>query len=286
MGLIANLFGQTSSRPQTSRRTQLQLENLEDRLVPAYMSGSGDVVIDLRNTTGTNNVSVNYQYLYGNDGSTFSYVAVNENGHTFWFQRQDVEYGGDIVFYGGSGNDNFTNNTAIRSEAYGFSGNDILYGGYANDVLDGGYGNDTIYGRAGSDTMYAGADTYSNVNVMDGGDDGDVMYGNFGTDYMYGGGANDYMYGGYGNDYLAGQGGLDHLYGQDGNDMLTGGDDGYADYLNGGAGNDSFQIEYYFANGGYYNRDYPADFAYGDSFYDDRSSYSPIYANTGTMTRA
>jgi Ca2+-binding RTX toxin-like protein len=123
--------------------------------------------------------------------------------------------------------------------------------------------------------------------VLDGGDGNDLMYGNFGTDYMYGGNNTDYMYGSYGSDYLAGQGGYDILYGEDGNDTLDGGDDGYSDYMSGGTGNDSFQIEYYFANGYYYNRDYPVDFAYGDSFYDEQAYHYASFTsvNTNTMSR-
>lgn len=265
---ILSKFSKTvpaSSQAPTSRRTKLEVENLENRLVPAYMNGSGDVIIQA--TNGNDTVHVNYENIVGTDGHVFRYITVNQNGFKQWFQAPDVEYGGDIFFYGYNGNDYFANNTYVRSHAYGMSGNDTLVGGFGNDTLDGGEGNDYLYGRHGHDTMYAGADYYYNWNVLDGGEGNDTMYGGFGADYMYGGNGNDKMYGGYGNDSLYGQGGYDILYGEAGNDLLDGGDDGISDYLHGGTGNDRFQIDWVWTGSYWGNRDYPADYAYGDSFY-------------------
>ena len=52
-----------------------------------------------------------------------------------------------INFFGGDGNDTFSNLTSIPSTAYGEAGTDELNGGSANDVLFGGADNDTLPSR-------------------------------------------------------------------------------------------------------------------------------------------
>jgi Ca2+-binding RTX toxin-like protein len=95
----------------------------------------------------------------------------------------------------------------------------------------------------------------------------DTLIGDAQADHLHGGEGNDTLYGYGGNDYLEGRYGTDRLYGMDGNDTLDGGDDGVADYLNGGAGRDWFQRDMYWRQiGGIWlqlNRDYPADFQSG-----------------------
>jgi Peptidase_C39 like family/RTX calcium-binding nonapeptide repeat (4 copies) len=61
-----------------------------------------------------------------------------------------------IAFYGLDGNDTFTNDTAIKSTAFGYAGDDVLVGGSAADLLIGGTGNDTLEGRRGSDDLRGG----------------------------------------------------------------------------------------------------------------------------------
>jgi Raf kinase inhibitor-like YbhB/YbcL family protein len=56
-----------------------------------------------------------------------------------------------IVFRGEAGNDSFTNDTNIASDAYGGAGDDTLRGGGGNDGLFGGTGTDQLYGRGGAD---------------------------------------------------------------------------------------------------------------------------------------
>ncbi len=204
----------------TNARPRLNLENLEDRLTPAYTS-AGALYI-----TGSNyndSVAVNY---YG------SYCQVYQNGNYQYFALSSVSRG--VVFYGYGGDDYFVNNTYLPCTAYGMDGNDTLIGGYSGDYLDGGNGFDKLYGRQGNDTLVAGYD-YS-YNVLWGGDGNDNLYGGYGRDDMYGEAGNDYMAGSYGDDYLFGGDGNDTLYGQDGNDYLNGGN-GY-DYLFGGNGYD------------------------------------------------
>jgi len=237
---------QMSSLAKTVRGRQLTVEGLEERLnLSSYVSG-GDLVIASTNYNDT--VAVNYE-VWGGVG----YYKVTENGYAKYHTASSV-WGGDVYFYGYAGNDYFLNNTYLRATAYGMDGHDTLYGGYSNDYLDGGAGTDYVYGRWGNDTLVAGYD-YS-YNVLDGGDGNDALYGGYGSDYLYGQ---------YGNDTLVGNYGKDYLYGGYGNDTLNGGDDGFADYLHGGTGYDYFQRDWYYS-GGWYNRDYPADF-WGDTFY-------------------
>jgi len=113
-------------------------------------------------------------------------VVVNEELHTF--NQSDVDA---IVFRGRSGNDHFTNATAIRAIAFGGSGADTLRGGTSRDVLVGQQGND-------------------------------VLFGGNGLDRLRGGSGNDRLDGGNGNDRLFGQGGDDTLSGRSGSDRLSG----------------------------------------------------------------
>src|SRR5262245_19833963 len=61
-----------------------------------------------------------------------------------------------IAFYGLDGNDSFTNDTAIKSTASGYAGDDVLVGGSAADLLVGGDGNDSLEGRSGNDDLRGG----------------------------------------------------------------------------------------------------------------------------------
>jgi Ca2+-binding RTX toxin-like protein len=63
-----------------------------------------------------------------------------------------------ISFFGASGNDSFTNDTAIKSTGLGGDGDDLLVGGSNKDLLSGGNGNDTLEGRASSDDLRGGYD--------------------------------------------------------------------------------------------------------------------------------
>lgn len=231
------------------RARRLSVEGLEDRLnLSSYISG-GDLVVSSSNFNDT--VTVSYETWYGT-----GYYKVVENGSTSWFYASSV-WGGDVYFYGYSGNDYFNNYTGLRTTAYGHGGNDTLIGSWNNDYLDGGLGSDYLYGYGGSDTLYAGYDY--NWNVLDGGSGNDSLYGGYATDYLYGQAGNDYLYGNWGKDYL---------YGGNGNDTLDGADDGSSDYLDGGSGQDWYQREMYYYRGFLYNRETNAGYTSGwDAYY-------------------
>jgi len=239
---VSKLFRRSASAAKASQiKNRPQLETLEDRSLPAVSAFASAGNLYIYGDNGANNVTVNYE-VYGSVG----YYKVSGDGINRWFQASTV---GHAYFYGYDGNDYFANNTYLATHAYGMNGNDTLVGSYSNDYLDGGYGSDYLYGRSGNDTLVAGYD-YA-YNYLDGGDGHDSLYGGYGTDVMHGGYGNDYLFGNYGKDYL---------YGESGNDTLNGGDDGFADYLNGGTGADKFQIEWYWTGSSWQNRDFASDF--------------------------
>ena len=88
------------------------------------------------------------------------------------------------VIYGNDGNDTVTGSLATTGQiiAYGGSGNDLLYGGNATQ--------DIIYGGEGADTIYAL------------GTGADVVYGDAGADVLYGGMSGGTVFGGEGNDTI------------------------------------------------------------------------------------
>lgn len=85
-----------------------------------------------------------------------------------------------VLFRGNGGNDSLHNDTWLRTEAWGGTGEDTLVGGNGADMLHGGNGDsmDILSGRGGNDTLYGGGGY-------------DYLYGGTGYDIAYpeGGGA-------------------------------------------------------------------------------------------------
>jgi ELWxxDGT repeat protein len=143
----------------------------------------------------------------------------------------------------GNGDDSVTGGSA-RDTIAGVAGSDSIFGGDGSDRVDGGVGNDSVWGNNGADTVLGGDGVdslYGNGgnDRLEGGANSDHMRGNGGRDTMYGNGGNDRLYGGASGDRIYGQAGNDQILGEGGNDRLYG-DDGYADTLTGGAGDDFF----------------------------------------------
>lgn len=171
------------------------------------------------------------------------------------FGYADTGPGGNDTIDGGRGNDYID----------GGYGNDSLAGGNDSDLIGGGYGDDTISGGSGSDGAIGG---YGN----------DRINGDNGSDFVDGGEGNDTVNGGGDNDGVAGGEGYDSVDGGSGHDVVSGGgltsyyggmeqlpliqvggegfaiqttptndvpsfvigfDDGYADLVSGGSGNDT-----------------------------------------------
>jgi Ca2+-binding RTX toxin-like protein len=150
-----------------------------------------------------------YQYFYGYvkiegtaAGDTVSVsesrnrdpqVIVTANGITTRFANpSDGNFGSKIrkvVFHGHAGNDHFTNNSSLPSEAHGNAGTDYLYGGPKTDLFFGGDDPDYLYGKGGNDQLYGQGDLDylfgdSGDDKLDGGDDGraDQLHGGYGRD--------------------------------------------------------------------------------------------------------
>jgi Ca2+-binding RTX toxin-like protein len=190
--------------------------------------------------TITNLTSLNMNADGGSGGDTIqagsggSYI-LGGSGYDYLFggASYDTIRGGDdrdIIF--GMAGDDFL---------YGEGGHDDIYGDFGDnranvvgvDKIWGGAGDDLIKGDAGADELY--------------GEDGwDRIWGGFGDDKAWGGAGNDEIRGEQGKDKLWGEGDVDKLYGGDDDDFLDGGNGGSSgslsgvDYLEGGAGRDTF----------------------------------------------
>lgn len=144
--------------------------------------------------------------------------------------------------------------TDMKTEIWGYGGDDNIAGNVFTRFIDGGDGNDTliladtILGGDGDDNIILG-------KYVDGGAGNDTIRVGLGATYVHGGTGNDYIitsgarvpiYGDEGNDTLFAENGVggvvssDTLYGGAGNDLLGG--DGGGDLLIGGLGNDTYSI--------------------------------------------
>jgi len=207
LSTIKNLLGQSKTSSK-SNQVKLGVEGLGDRSLMS--AGLSNGVLNICGTKAHDTTAVSQVYFEGQwwirVNETTTVGGVTSTPKDSWFAMSKVK---TIVFNGCDGNDMFTNNTAIRSCAYGGNGDDILTGGSGNDLLRGNAGNDQLNGRAGAD----------------------CLFGDAGADCLFGGDGNDGLYGGTG---------LDVLRGENGNDYLNGGKDKQKDCLYGGEGADSF----------------------------------------------
>jgi len=162
------------------------------------------------------------------------------------------------VIEGGDGND------VLYSDEFGddrFVDKDRLYGGNGDDYVTIGR-TDTGNGGAGTDHLTLALSTstvaenfvFSDANItlasggafvgfealdFRGGSANDTVTAGALADTLAGGGGNDTLRGGGGTDYLIDDAGADKLYGDAGDDFFQhSGRHGFADYFNGGGGND------------------------------------------------
>jgi Ca2+-binding RTX toxin-like protein len=149
----------------------------------------------------------------GNDNLNLSQVN---------FTNLDTE--GDIVVYGGAGNDTIAG-TVLMDRLDGGSGDDSIGGFDDRDTIVGGTGKDTILGGSGNDELF-------------GNDNNDLIYGGDGGDTIEGGGQADHVYGDEGADLLYGDGTLGQAWVTDGGDYIVGGSDTFSDTIYGGGMND------------------------------------------------
>src|SRR5262245_35456970 len=166
--------------------------------------------------------------------------------------------GGAVAIRGGTPT---VANTALL-KILGQGGDDAIFLDEANGALPaarlfGGFGNDTITGGSG----------------------GDQLFGQNGNDVLLGKGGFDLLFGGLGNDVLTGGDADDQVFGQGGNDRMiwNPGDD--TDLNEGGAGNDTVEI-----NGGGAAEVFTAT-ANGTRVRFDRLDPAPFSIDIGTSER-
>lgn len=104
------------------------------------------------------------------------------------FSTQKYNYG-NIVIYGGEGDDKIWLN----------DGNDKVFGGEGNDEIYSGNGNDEIFGGLGDDIIYAGNDN----DIIDGGSGVNELFGEEGDDIFIAGSGADKIDGGNGFDTVS-----------------------------------------------------------------------------------
>ena len=191
-----------------------------------YRSGlpSADIGPDVEVLTGSSDADV----LSGGAG------AVTLNGNA-----------GADVLTGGSGNDRL-NGGAGGDALTGGAGDDVLGGAQGDDILAGGDGNDLLAGGGGADVIGGGAGTdtgdwstaLGSVSLTPGAaaDDGESGEGDtLGTDV-------ENLVGGPFNDAITGGQGRSVLWGGGGDDVIAA-DDGAADVVACGAGDDSVKAD-------------------------------------------
>jgi Ca2+-binding RTX toxin-like protein/methionine-rich copper-binding protein CopC len=157
----------------------------------------------------------------------------------------------DNDFDGGAGDDSITGGTSVNTLAGGL-GKDTLIGGAGNDTLNGGDGNDSLDGGTGDDSLTGGKG--DDVYVVDA--DGDVVSESLaqGSDTVRttlagynltdkAANVEKLIYDGTANFTGSGNALANTITGNIGNDILDGGEnDGKADLLNGGAGDDTYKV--------------------------------------------
>jgi Ca2+-binding RTX toxin-like protein len=149
------------------------------------------------------------------------------------FDRLDVIENGFVT---GS----FATGSVSSIQMYGNAGNDVMAvgGGVGAVYMNGGDGNDYLYGGDGSDTL----DGWNGDDYISGGNGNDSLWGYAGNDQITGGAGNDSCMGENGSDTITGGAGNDNLYGGNDNDYFFA-CDGTGDYIDGGAGWDTAQVD-------------------------------------------
>lgn len=150
-------------------------------------------------------------------------LAVNNLSDT------DIQF---VRFDGDAGNDTLdSSNTETPIDSDGGDGNDLLVGGS---------GNDFFLGNAGDDTLV-------------GGDGNDTLRGNAGNDSILGGNGSDVIRGDDGNDTIIGRPGSDSIAGDAGNDLIIWNNGDGSDFIEGGEGTDTVQVNGNPVNGNQFN---------------------------------
>ena len=167
-------------RPRDVRRFEAGVEGLEGRRV---LNGSGALIF-LSGTTIE---------VYGSNNGDTGVVAMKNGAVDVSVSnargRDDVQFSasqvGAIEYFGGNGNNNFTNDTSLTGYLYGGSGNNVLTGGSGLDYL--------IASSGGTNVLNAGAGfevfevVGNGANTLNGGSGYDTMIAYSGNNHLVGG---------------------------------------------------------------------------------------------------
>jgi Ca2+-binding RTX toxin-like protein len=272
--------------PRYSADTSLEtvpvmtLTHTTDGSTEIRMNGSIVAVLD-----GVSDFSLNDIVLQSDAATDSQYVAGNYSNEVNGTDGSDTYTGGTdaTAWFSGAGDDHVTGSTGSDYANLG-AGNDHSSMGDGNDSVLGQDGNDDIGGDAGNDTLRGG----SGNDTLDGDAGNDRLAGDAGNDVMAGGAGADSLLGGAGDDTLsgfsAGQSAASGATAVDGSDTLLGGDGndtihlGHADVAQGGAGNDSFDVDLRWNDGTTAAR--ISDFTLGQDHL--QIQYTPTYSADGS----
>ena len=140
---------EAKNRRPSPKHQSLNVEALEGRMLLTtfivFDPKTGVITINGDNKDNKASVEMTGQDTPNPDDDM---IVVKADGKEVAYKACQVK---KIVFNGDDGNDSFTNDTNVPSEAHGGNGNDTLTGGSNSDTLDGGHGQDTTTGRGGAD---------------------------------------------------------------------------------------------------------------------------------------
>lgn len=148
--------------------------------------------------------------LDGGTGDDRLYGAAGTDAVSYASRTAPVDV--DVTYGGGESGENDSIDADIEN-AYGGSGDDVIYGGSVGSQTK-------VWAGDGNDTVTAGSIPL-------------VVYGQAGDDDLRGGGWDDNLYGNEGNDALHGGANPDSMFGQAGNDTIVASLEG--DTVSGGA---------------------------------------------------
>jgi Ca2+-binding RTX toxin-like protein len=178
-----------------------------------------------------------------NPGNSSVFIAMGTGGDTVKL----FDGGNDTVYGGGHAHIDATQNTG-KDALFGAGGYDTMYGGSGRDTLTGSGGHDSLVGGAGKDQLLQTTGGYDTLVAGTG--SGQTLQGGGGHDHI-----SDLNSGSVNHDTLIGGGGNDTITGQQGdnlqdigpagsqNQFWLYGTTGANSTLQGGLGNDTFNIE-------------------------------------------
>ena len=220
-----------------------------------YLDAPGAITVDLRITTPQNTGGAGIDQLRSVESVFGSGFDDSITGNAKDNQLEGRE-GNDTIF--GLGGNDFLSGDAGSDQLFGGAGDDFFQpddiGIADNDTIIGGSGFDRLnyFGVSGAinldlritaaqNTGAAGIDVVRSIERVITGEFADSLTGNSADNVLQANGGDDTIAGLDGDDILIGGQGRDQLAGGKGNDTIYGDtfESGFADVLNGGAGDDS-----------------------------------------------